>query len=200
MTKIQFLLELNDKLCGLPQADIEERLNFYSEMIEDRMEEGLSEEQAVQAIGSTDDIVAQILDETPLVKIAREKIKPNRRLKAWETVLLAVGAPVWFSLAVAAIAVLLALYVSLWAVIISLWAVFASVCGGIIGGLVGGTIVAVTRNMYAGLALVAAGVVCAGLAVFVFLGCKAVSNATVSLTKKMVLGIKNRCVGKEKAV
>lgn len=39
MTKLQFLMALHEKLSGLPRE--EERLSFYSEMIEDRMEEGL---------------------------------------------------------------------------------------------------------------------------------------------------------------
>ena len=41
MTKIQFLLALNKALSGLPQDEIEERLTFYSEIIDDRMEDGL---------------------------------------------------------------------------------------------------------------------------------------------------------------
>ena len=47
MTKQAFLAALGERLVGLPQKDIEERLTFYSEMIDDRMEEGLSEEEAV---------------------------------------------------------------------------------------------------------------------------------------------------------
>lgn len=47
MTKIKFLLSPHNKLAGLPQDEVEERLNFYSEMIEDRIEEGLSEEKTV---------------------------------------------------------------------------------------------------------------------------------------------------------
>ena len=73
MTKVNFLFELRDKLSGLPTEDIEERLNFYSEMIEDRMEEGLSEEDAVAAIGTTDEIAKQIISEIPFTKIAKEK-------------------------------------------------------------------------------------------------------------------------------
>jgi uncharacterized membrane protein len=49
MGKQEFLTRLGKALSGLPREDIEERLNFYSEMIEDRMEEGLSEEEAVAA-------------------------------------------------------------------------------------------------------------------------------------------------------
>ena len=52
MTKREFLAQLRKGLSGLPQDDIEERLTFYGEMIEDRKEEGLSEEEAVSAVGS----------------------------------------------------------------------------------------------------------------------------------------------------
>ena len=80
MTKLQFLLSLHNKLSGLPQNEIEERLNFYSEMIEDRIEDGLSEEEAVSEIGTVDEIAEQIVSDIPLTKIAKEKIKPKRRI------------------------------------------------------------------------------------------------------------------------
>ena len=54
--------ELREELMGLPQDEIEERLDFYSEMIEDRMEEGLSEEVAVAEIGIPAEIAAQITE------------------------------------------------------------------------------------------------------------------------------------------
>ena len=44
MGKQEFLEQLRKQFSSLPQADIEEQLSFYSEMIDDRMEEGLSEE------------------------------------------------------------------------------------------------------------------------------------------------------------
>ena len=47
MRKQEFLTELRKGLSGLPQDDIEERLSFYSEMIDDQIEEGLAEEEAV---------------------------------------------------------------------------------------------------------------------------------------------------------
>ena len=52
MSKQEFLAQLRKSLSGLPQEDIEERLTFYSEMIEDHIEEGLPEEEAVSAVGS----------------------------------------------------------------------------------------------------------------------------------------------------
>ena len=74
MSKQEFLVQLRKGLSGLPQDDIEERLTFYSEMIDDRMEEGFSEEEAVSQIGSVDEIVSQIIADIPIMKIAKEKI------------------------------------------------------------------------------------------------------------------------------
>ena len=61
MNKQEFIRQLSEKLSGLPQTDIEERLAFYSEMIDDRMEDGISEEEAVLAIGDVDSIARQII-------------------------------------------------------------------------------------------------------------------------------------------
>ena len=44
MTKAEFLGRLRDSLNGLSPADINTSMEFYSEIIDDRMEEGLSEE------------------------------------------------------------------------------------------------------------------------------------------------------------
>ena len=104
------------------------------------MEEGLSEDEAVSAIGTVDKIVEEIIGEIPLSKIAKEKIKPKRRMKAWEVVLLILGSPLWISLILAAFAVVLAVYASLWSVIVSLWAVFASIAGCAFGGVTAGPI------------------------------------------------------------
>ncbi|MBR5314835.1 MAG: DUF1700 domain-containing protein, partial [Clostridia bacterium] len=77
MTKLEFLFRLEQGLCGLPKEDVKERINFYAEMIDDRVEEGLSEEDAVREIGETDEIISQIINDTPLTKIVKEKIKPK---------------------------------------------------------------------------------------------------------------------------
>ncbi len=199
MTKLEFLARLRKGLSGLPQRDTEERLTFYSEMIDDRMEEGLSEEEAVCEIGNIDEIISQIVADIPLTKLVKEKITPKKRLKAWEIVLLILGSPVWLSLLIAAVAVIFSLYVSLWTVIISLWAVFASVIGCAFGGVAAGVGFAFGGKVLIGLAMIGAGVVCAGLSVFLFYGCKWVTKGIFNLTKKLVIWIKNRITEKEEA-
>ena len=199
MTKMQFLMSLHDKLSGFPNEDVEERLNFYSEMIEDRMEEGLSEAEAVAAVGSVDEIAEQIVSDFPFSKIIKEKIKPQRRPKAWEILLLILGAPLWLPLLISAFAVLISLYASLWSVLISLWAVFGSVLGSAFGIIVCGIVFAFSTNALVGIALTGAGIICVGLSIFFFYGCKAATNGTILLTKKMVRGAKNCFMKKEVA-
>ena len=191
MTKQEFLNQLRMGISGLPQEDISERLTFYREMIDDRMEEGLSEEEAVAAVGSVDEIISQIVAETPFVKIAKERIKPERGLKAWEIVLLILGAPVWLPICIAIVAVIFSIYVTLWSVIISLWATFASIAIAAIACVFAGVIFVVTRRGISGLAVLGVSLICIGLAIFLFYGCKAITKGIVVLTKKFAVWIKN---------
>ena len=205
MNKSEFLAELRSRLVGLPQNEIEERLSFYGEMIDDRVEEGATEEDAVAGIGSIDEIVAQILEDVPLWSIVKEKVKKKREktekkrrsLKAWEIVLIVLGFPVWLPLLIAAFAVILSLYLTLWALVISIWAVFVSLAACGLAGIIAGALYAILVKPIDGILLVAAGLVCSGLAIFAFIGCKAATKGTARLTKKMIFGIKHLFVGKD---
>lgn len=197
MDKQAFLTALRSGLSGLPQDDIEERLTFYGEMIDDRMEEGLSEEEAVAAIGEVSEIVRQAVADTPLAKIAKERIRPKRRLKTWEIVLLALGSPIWLSLAIVAAAVLFAVIVSLWSVILSLWAVFASLAVSAVAAVPTGAFFAMGGHGAAGLAMLSAGLVCAGLTILLFFGCMGAMKGILRLTKKITLWTKDRFIKKE---
>ena len=199
MSKQEFLDCLRKGLSSLPQEDIEERLKFYSEMIDDRIEEGLSEMEAVSAIGTADAIITQVLADTPLTKLVREKITPKKHLKAWGIVLLVLGSPIWFSLLIAAFAIILAAYIVVWSVVITLWSIEASFAACTLGGILSAAVFTFQGNGLTGLAMLSAGVICAGLSVFMFYGSKAATKGALLLTKKMALGIKTLFVGKEAA-
>ena len=199
MTKQEFFTELQNKLSGLPKQDVEERLAFYEEMIDDRVEEGRTEEEAIADIGSVEEISSQIISDIPLTKIAKERIKPKHRLRAWEIVLLILGSPIWLSLGVAVAAVILSLYAVLWSVIVSLWSVFVSLGASVLGGVMASIIFISTNNAFSGICLIGVVLVCAGLAIFMFFGCMAATKGILILTKKIALGIKKCFVGKERA-
>ena len=196
MNKQEFLEKLRVGLNGLPKDDLNERLNFYSEMIDDRMEDGISEEEAVSQMGDVNEIISQIIAETPLTKLVKEKIKPNRKMKVWEIVLLVLGSPVWLPLLLAVIIVILAVYLVIWTVIVSLWAMDVSVGASALAGVVSGVIFISEGNVLSGVAMIGAGIFCAGLSIFMFHGSKAATVGAVRLTKKIALGIKNCFVGK----
>ena len=196
MTKLKFLLSLNDRLKGLPQNEIEERLNFYSEMIEDRMEEGLSEEEAVSAVGSVDEIAAQIIADESFVKAETEKVKPKKKFNVWATVLIILGFPVWFPLLISAFAIILSLYAVLWSGIISLWSIFGSLVGCAFGIVIAG--IGFTWGGFGliGIAMISAGAVCMGISILFFFLCKFSTKGAAFLTKKGFGGIKNIFVKK----
>ncbi len=193
MTKLEFVLALHEKLAPLPLEETEERLNFYTEMIEDRIEEGLSEEQAVAAVGSVEEIASQIAREIPVSK-AKEKTK----IKPLEIVLLVLGSPIWVSLALAAFAVVFSVYASLWAVIISFWAVFASFVGTAFGGIFFSLWFLLKGNTLTAAAIFSAVLILSGLSIFTFFGCKTATKGIILLTKKIFKKVKKEGVKNEK--
>ena len=175
MNKEQFLNELRSRLNGLPRAELEERLFFYGEMIDDRVEDGLTEEEAVAGIGTVDEIVDQILEEVPLSALVKEKVRQRRGLKIWEIILIVLGFPVWLPLLISAFAIALSLYVVLWSIMISIWAVDLSLAACAVGGVLSAVWYLVKG----------------------FYGCVELTKAHIRLTKKMVLGVKAMFIGKE---
>ena len=197
MTKQDFLSELKKALSRLSFNDTKESLEYYSEMIDELIEEGRTEEDAVLAIGSVDDIVAQIMADYNTYKTESKKKKQKKQPKAWEIVLLALGSPLWISLVVTAFAVCFSLYAALFAVIISLWAVFAALVGVSVGAFVTGFIFIFTENAVSGIFSIGAALFCAGLSIFAFFGCKYSTLAAFWLTKKTILIIKKCFIGKD---
>ncbi len=177
---------------GLSQAELATRLDVVRQTIS-KWEKELSLPDSdmlvkiAEVFGTT---VSELVGEE--TKSEETQIKKPRRLKTWEIVLLALGSPLWISLLIAALAIILSLYISLWAVIILLWAVFASLMGCSIGGVLACVAFIIGGNGPSCLAVLAAGFVCAGLAIFMFYGCKAVTKHIFVLTKKTAIWTKNR--------
>lgn len=65
MSKADFLAALAAELRDLSREDIARSLEYYSEMIDEQMEEGLSAEEAVAALGSPEEIGQEILKALP---------------------------------------------------------------------------------------------------------------------------------------
>ena len=199
MTKQSFLDQLRSGLSPLPKEAREEYLSFYTEMLDDRMEEGMEEEQAVQELGTVEEILSRIYTEVPLSALVKEKITPKRRLKPLEIVFLILGSPIWLSLLLAALAVLLSLAVCIWSIVISVWSVFAATVACSFAFLASGVIFVLQGHSLTGLAVIGGSLILAGFSVFLFLGCKSVSKGAVLLCKQGFQALKKPFFGKEAA-
>ena len=200
MNRMQFGAALSARLAGLSHEDMARWLDYYDEMIEDRMEEGLTEEEAVAALGSVEEVAAQILSETPLLTLVRARVRPRRPLRGWEILLLILGAPLWISLLAAAFSVLAAVFAVLFAVIASVWAVDLSFACCAVAGVLSPIVAAMQGNPKAGVFLLGAGVLLAGLAVFGFYGCIWLTKLLWRACKTVLLGIKRFFVKGEASV
>ena len=61
MTRVEFLTELDRRLSSLTKEQADEYLAYYAEMMADRMEDGMSEEEAVASLESPSVIASRIL-------------------------------------------------------------------------------------------------------------------------------------------
>ena len=173
MSKDAFIGELRHRMAGLPKEAVDRTVEYYSELIADSMEDGLSEEEAVSRLGSLDEIVANVVKDTPLSQIVETRIREKKAkrggIRAWEVILLVLGAPLWLPLLLAVLAVVLALYVTLWAVVIALWAVVAAVILTGVVAVVAGIVELCQLHLPQGLVLLGGGLVCLGLCALLFL-------------------------------
>ena len=197
MYKEQFLRELEAGLAGLPQPDIEERLAFYSEMIDDRMEDGMPEEEAVACAGPVDEIVSQTVADIPFTRIVKERVRPKNALRAWEVVLLILGFPLWFPLLLAAGAIVLSLYIVVLALLVSLWAVELSFAVSAVASLAAGAFIFVQGGLLPGVFLFGVALFLGGLSIFLYYGCIAASKGLLRLTGSAAQHIKTMFIRKE---
>lgn len=197
MNKQEFLNELKSKLTGLPQADLEERLSFYEEMIDDRIEDGKTEEEAVSEIGSVDEVVKTIMSEIPLSRLVKEKTSNRKKMSVPVIILLVLGFPVWFPILVSIICVFFSLYLTVWILILSMWIVDLSFAISSIAGIVA-LVFAIVQGSFPMIMLsIGTMLVMGGLAVLLFFACKAATVGFAKATGRMMIGIKTMFVGKK---
>ena len=195
MTKLQFLYELDDKLSGLPEEDRERSIEYYSEIIDDRIEEGLSEEEAVKALGSVDYIASQTISEIPLPRLIKERFKVKRSLRVWEIILLAfgfliIGIPIiaaLFSIAVTLIA-------SIFAVAVSFIAIPVALLGTGVGGIIAFFPIVFSGDVGIAFFILGCSILALGLSVPFFYIAKYAMKLAVLTVKGIVLLIKKSFV------
>ena len=196
MNRYDFLYELKQKLSQLSADEIEKHLSYYEEMIDDRIEDGMTEEEAVASLEDVSVIAERILLDMPITTLVKTKVKPKKGWTATAIVLAIIGSPIWLSLLIALVAVAVSVVVAFWAVVI---AVAAAVAAIVLTGLalLIAPIFMIGAGLPVALACFAAGLGVIGVALLGFVGVKYLAKAIAFLCKAVFRGIKSIFIRKE---
>ena len=188
MTKADFLRLLERALSQLSEEERQKNLEYYSELLDDMREEGMTEAEATAKLGSPNQIAQSILQEMPLGKLVSTRMKPRSGWTPLAIVLAVVGSPVWVPLLLAGVAVVLVLFVSIWALGFAAVAVVIALAVAVVAAPIIAIRVAVL-TLPVGLMLLGAGLVLLGLCVLGGLMavelCKLLWQLTVWLAHKI---------------
>ena len=188
MTKADFLQLLERALAQLPEEERRANLEYYSELLDDMMEEGMTEAEATAKLGSPSQIAQSILQEVPLGKLVSTRMKPKSGWTPLAIVLAVVGSPVWVPLLLLAAALVLSLFVSIWALGVAAVAVVVGLAVAVVAAPIL-AIRAVVLTLPVGLLLLGGGLVLLGLCVLGGLMavelCKLLWQLTVWLAHKI---------------
>lgn len=197
MLRDEFLSILAERLSGIPGEDLERTLEYYNEIISDKLEDGMTEVAAINSLGTFDEIVNNTLKEIPFKKLVKEKLHLNRKLKTWEIVLLSSTSIIWIPILIVMLAVALVLYVCLWSGVITL-ASGAVSCGATSLIIILGVIDLFTANFGSGLVLIGMGMTSLGTAILLGLLTFKLVKIMIIVCKKLVLKIKSLFIRGEK--
>lgn len=187
MTKLEYLKKLKR---ALRQVKIEERnksLAYFSEVIDDRIEDGISEESAVAELEDVESAAARIISEAK----TQGQLKPRRSV--WEIILIVLGFPLWFPLLLSVAIVVLTIYGIVWILISTLFIVSISLALGGAASIFG---MFLAGSIPSALTCLSAGLVCAGLGIALFVPAVFFARAYAKATPIMWNKLMNRKAGK----
>ena len=194
MTKLEFLHELLRSLSALPENERDKAYAFYSEIIDDSMEDGMSEEEAVGKLGSVDEIVERIVSEIPMTVLIKSRVE-KRNKDLFTVVLLVLGFPVWFPVLISVLCVLLAAFIVFWIAALVLWIVFTACAAAAVSGFAG---LATVPGFGAKLLFLGTGLIGAGCAVPLYMASLAVTKQFAVLTGRLWIQMKNSLIRKRR--
>ena len=198
MARTDFLDELKNLIKDYPVEETEKSIEYYNEMIDDRIEDGMSEEDAVKSLGDVKDIAKEIEIEMPMKTIVKKKVKEKKEenIPIWVILLLVLGFPVWAPLLLALGIGAFSLYIALWSVVLALWAVDAALFVSVIAGLLAIGITMVKGSMLSAIIYFGATLVLIGLALLGLIGCFYASKGLAALFAAIFRSIKKKLISK----
>lgn len=183
MNKQEFFEELTLRLDSLPKSEIQKSIAYYEEIIDDRIEDGMTEDNAIKALGHVDDIAQNIMYDLSIPQLMKAKVNVSKKnasnKRLWLTLAI-LGSPFWLPVLLAFALTVFSLYLTVWSVIVSLYSVIIALGISCLSGIIVGIAFLFVKSVPVGLCYIGAGICCGALTLFIV---KAVNLSTKKLVK-----------------
>ena len=193
MTRNKYLKELRSFLGKLSKEDRKRILEFYNELIDDKLEAGQSEEEILREFGSPEELAKQIFQDN-----GQTYSPPNTTSKIMRITAIVLGSPIWLSLLAAFLVLVFALFLVLWAIVVSFWccALAFSIAG--VGGIIGSVLMLFfTGQPAAAFFQLGVCLVLGGLGILTGVGVRKLTLLCAQFTKKSCVGLLHFFLGKK---
>lgn len=179
MNKAEFLNELSFCLQNMNNSEKNKFIIFYDEMLSDYVENGMTEEDAVDKIGDPKKIAEELLADYGSVKINL----PFTGIRGLNYILTIIGFPLWGSVLLAFVLMVFSVYVIIWCVPFTTGALSIGFFTTSIIGIVGSPFV-MLKNASMGIMQLGTGIASIGISLLLGL-------ATLDLSKRLIIITKN---------
>lgn len=182
MNKKIFLKQIEANLKVFESSEVKEIISYYEEIIADKMESGLTEEEAVNSLGDVEQITNEI---KATIVMKRSEQKTTNSLRNFLIILGICSTPILLPIGITFTALYFTLYLVLLLIVLSF-----SVSGF---GVIIGVIVESTRTIISGGALatiliqLGAGFVVGALLMFVAIGTAKITKVLLNRTNKFFI-------------
>ena len=169
MSATEFLKKFDKNLrrLGVETGERRQAVAYYIEMIDDMVSDGMTEQDAVAALGDPAEAAGNFVSEMGS-EFAK---KPRSSGKALRTAAIIIGSPLWIVAIVVLAVIMLAVYICIWSGVAGLWCGVAGFAAGLIGGIGGAAIaLMVPGGAVAAIWLAGCGIVCAGIGILWLIG------------------------------
>ena len=203
MDRVEFLNRLSDQLRHLPAPEVERLRNYYDEMIQDRIEDGMSEEDAVETVGSIEEAVKSAMYETSIPTLMKVRLKESKEKspnKVLWMVLLILGAPIWLPLVLVFLSVCLVLYCTIWILVMAAYLTELSLALAAITGFISAAVHLLRLSVPTALCTLGLGLVSAAVAMYLFHPLTRLAKTLMRGTVLFVKRIKTLFIRKEVAL
>lgn len=164
------------------------------------MEDGMTEEEAVAAFGSVEEVAQNAMKELSLPVLMKAKVNESKMSAESKTVwiiLAVLGFPIWFPLLMSFFGVIVALYATVWSLIIALFAVVFSLGVGGTAGLFASVPAMFTLTPASGAFLLGASLFLIGLTLFLIKPAVLIAKGLVQFTVWVIRQIKGLFITKQ---